>query len=249
MITTHDPAIDDCAAAVSNTFTGVFHMIETWRSAVEALATQTNGSMNTTHVDALVESLVVPHLSAPNALIIGAGFVASPGLLADSEWHLAWWLGHSNTFRMGTADPSIRRLYAVEDSAADNFRDYTTLEWWRVPASTRSPHITGPYVDYLCTDDYTLTLTVPVLIGDRLIGVTGADIYVNDIERLLLPHVRAIGRTATVVNSSGRVVVSTDSQRPTGSLLREYADGMLVSPSQTVLRCTDTNLSLVVDAP
>jgi hypothetical protein len=185
----------------------------------------------------------VPGLSAHDALIIGAGFVATPGFLADAGWHLAWWLGHSNTFGVGSADPSIRRLEAEEDPSSDNFRDYTTLEWWRVPASTGAPHITGPYVDYLCTDDYTLTLTMPARYGGAMIGVVGADLYVNDIERTLLPHVRAIG-AATVVNSSGRVVVSTDPHRPTGSLLRAV-DGH----RSTIIPCDATSLLLVLDAP
>ncbi|TFD48627.1 hypothetical protein E3T46_14390 [Cryobacterium sp. Hh11] len=35
-------------------------------------------------------------------------------------------------------------------------------------------HVTGPYVDYLCTDEYTLTLTLPVYRGGtELIAVVG----------------------------------------------------------------------------
>ena len=103
---------------------------------------------------------------------------------------------------------------------AESFRDYTTLEWWRVPSTHARPHITGPYVDYLCTDDYTLTLTMPVLHDGAMIGVVGADLYVNDIERALLPSVRSIGRAGDVVNASGRVVVVDRPHRPTGSVLR-----------------------------
>ncbi|HQA24233.1 MAG TPA: cache domain-containing protein, partial [Rhodoglobus sp.] len=109
------------------------------------------------------------------------------------------------------------------------------LEWWRVPAATGAPHITGPYVDYLCTDDYTLTLTVPVMYDGRMIGVAGADLYVNDIERTLLPHVRAIGSTATVVNASRRVVVSTDPHRPTGAILRPDDAAEQIACGQTSL--------------
>ena len=165
--------------------------------------------------------------------------VASPGFISDAHWHLAWWLGHANTFGMGSADPTLRRLEAEEDPTSESFRDYTTLEWWRVPAATLAPHITGPYVDYLCTDDYTLTLTMPVMHGARMIGVAGADLYVNDIERTLLPRVRAIGGTATIINASRRVVVSTDTHRPTGSILRADVAGASVP-------CGETSLQLVL---
>ena len=237
MSQTLSPMISDCLDAVSSTFSEVFARIDEWRVAIEALAVDNDGAVTVREVDDLTEALVLSSLSAANALTIGAGFVASPGFLVDSDYHLAWWLGHSNTFGVGSADPTLRRLEAEEDPSSEDFRDYTTLEWWRIPAATGARHITGPYVDYLCTDDYTLTLTVPVRHGEFMIGVVGADLYVNDIERALLPHVRAIGGPATVVNASGRVVVSTDPHRPTGSLLR--IDGPAIP-------CGDTSLGLVL---
>jgi len=237
MSETLSPTMRDCVDAVSSTFSSVFAQIDSWRIAIEGLAKDNDGAVAVREVDDLTESLVLASLSAERALTIGAGYVATPGFLADAGWHLAWWLGHANTFGVGSADPSVRRLEAEEDPVSENFRDYTTLEWWRVPASTGSRHITGPYVDYLCTDDYTLTLTVPARHHGAMIGMVGADLYVNDIERTLLPHVRAVGGPATVVNASGRVVVSTDPHRPTGSLLRTDA---------LAIACGDTSLRLVL---
>lgn len=223
MPTTMDAAIRECVDSVDRTFGAVFDRIRSWRTFLEAYVDQQDGAPGVDALDDVVESITVPELAVDGALVIGAGFVAAPGFLSDAEWHLAWWLGHANTFGVGTADPSIRRLLAEEDPNSESFRDYTTLEWWRVPTTTGAPHITGPYVDYLCTDDYTLTLTMPAYNGDRLIGVVGADLYVNDVERELLPRVRGLA-AATLVNASGRVVVSTDPHRPTGSLLRTGGD-------------------------
>lgn len=205
-----------CVDIVDRTFGDVFAQIEGWRTPVERVLT---GSPGVAALDDVVETLVVPELTREGALIIGAGFVARPGLLVDAPWHLAWWLGHANTFGItGPAKPELRRLVAIEDEDAESFRDYTTLEWWRVPATRDVPHITGPYVDYLCTDDYTLTLTVPAHVAGAFAGVVGADLYVNDIERVLLPAVRPAGSAASIINAAGRVVVSTD--HATGSLLR-----------------------------
>lgn len=235
MADTSDSAVRACVGAVDSTFGAVFDQIESWRTAIEGDVATHEGVMTVAEIDGLVEELVIPGLGAPGALIIGAGFVASPGFISDAEWHLAWWLGHGNTFGVGTADPALRRLEAEEDPASESFRDYTTLEWWRVPVSSGLPHITGPYVDYLCTDDYTLTLTIPVTHAGALIGVAGADIYVNDIERALLPHVRAIDGRATLVNASRRVVVSTDPHRPTGAILRQDGSGQEVPCGETSL--------------
>ena len=223
MPTTVDAAVRECVDAVDRTFGGLFEHIDAWRILLESYVDQQGDTLTVEALDSVVESMTVPELSVDGALMIGAGFVAAPGFLTDAPWHLAWWLGHANTFGVGSADPTIRRLLADEDPTSESFRDYTTLEWWRVPAATGAKHITGPYVDYLCTDDYTLTLTMPVHSGDRLAGVVGADLYVNEVERALLPHVRGLD-AATLVNASGRVVVSTDAHRPTGSLLRTAAD-------------------------
>jgi len=235
------PAADDCARAVGETFGDVFALIDDWRAAITAMIDGAPGGVLSADVDAEVERLVVPRLAEPGALVIGGGFVAAPGFLPDAEWHLAWWLGHSNTFGVGDGDSTVRRLEADENPASENFRDYTTLEWWRVPARTAAAHITGPYVDYLCTDDYTLTLTVPVRHGGAMVGLVGADLYVNDIERILLPRVRAIAGSATIVNGAGRIVVSTDPHRATGSLLRQES---LAGVEK--IQCGDSGLSLLV---
>lgn len=209
----------DAVEVVDTTFGDVFALIDGWRGRIEEHVAV--AAVDVAGIDELVETLVVPELTREGALIIGAGFVAQPGFIPDAPWHLAWWLGHANTFGVtGPAAPELRRLVAVEDEHSESFRDYTTLEWWRVPATTHEQHITGPYVDYLCTDDYTLTLTMPAFRAGEMIGVVGADLYVNDVERTLLPAVRGAGARAALVNASGRVVVASDSSRPTGSLIR-----------------------------
>ncbi|MBC7591182.1 MAG: hypothetical protein H7226_09100 [Salinibacterium sp.] len=214
-----DAPTDACIAAVSEVFTAILGRVTTWRNELLAAVEAHSPTRNT--LDALVESLVVPALSEPGAAIIGAGFVATPGYLPDAYWHLAWWLGEQNTLGLeaGATAPT-RRLATVTDPTSDQFRDYTNLEWWRVPERTGSPHITGPYVDYLCTDDYTLTVTIPVYSSGVLIGMVGVDSYVKNIESLLLPPLYRMGRPASVVNSSGRVVASSDPHRPPGSILR-----------------------------
>jgi hypothetical protein len=162
---------------------------------------------------AAIQPLALAQLRRDDELVIGSGLVAAPDLIADAPWHLAWW----------TTDASrrIEPLRVVSDPAQDGFRDYTVLEWWAVPRRTGHRHITGPYVDYLCTDAYTLTFTVPVHRPDgSMAAVVGSDVYVARAERFLLPVLRACGRPATVVNPSGRVVVSTYPGHATGSLIR-----------------------------
>lgn len=248
--------IDDCVEAVNAVFDAIFERIDAGRSATEHYVQLHGGVVTRAGIDAIVEEGVVRELSRDQAQVIGAGFVAAPGFIADAEWHLAWWLGNLNTFGVDSAAPGIRRLEAVEDPAQDSFRDYTSLEWWRAPADTGRRHITGPYVDYLCTDEYTLTLTMPVDYNGAMIGVSGADLYVEDVERALLPRLRAVGTRATLVNDSGRVLLSTDARLATGSLLRlpglaealrdtTVSHSSLLIDGHRVIGCGDTGLYLV----
>jgi hypothetical protein len=156
---------------------------------------------------AAVRPLALAQLRRADELVVGSGLVAAPDLIAD-------------------ADRRIAPLRVVSDPARDGFRDYTLLEWWTVPRRTGRRHITGPYVDYLCTDAYTLTFTVPVRRADgSMAAVVGSDVYVARAERFLLPALRALGRPATVVNPAGRVVVSTHPGHATGSLVRATPAG------------------------
>jgi hypothetical protein len=169
---------------------------------------------------AAVEPLAKAQLTRPDSLVVGSGLIAHPDLIADAPWHLAWWTA-------GT-DGRITPLRVESDPARDGFRDYTVLEWWAVPRRTGRRHITGPYVDYLCTDAYTLTFTVPVHRPDgSMAAMVGSDVYVARAERLLLPSLRAGGRLATVANASGRVVVSTFTAHVAGSLVRVKPAGWL----------------------
>ncbi|HEY8589656.1 MAG TPA: hypothetical protein VIL55_08905 [Naasia sp.] len=204
------------ADAVGAVFAEVLTRLERWREALAAAEFDRSARL-----DAVVEALVAPALAERSTLLVGAGFIAAPGVLDDVDLHLAWWLGKYNTLGLTAAEPAVRRLRSVDDPESEDFHDYTFMEWWRVPAETRIAHLTGPYVDYLCTDDYTVTLTVPVEREGRLLGLVGADLYVRDVEAVLLPALTPDSGVLTLINRSGRVIVSSDPHLPTGVVLRD----------------------------
>lgn len=273
MTVTVDLSAEHIARRIASTIDPVFAMIDGWRDVVEAeLAGRHTGALSgspeprAATLDPVIAALVSVELERPGSLITGAGFVAAPGFLADAPWHLAWWLSGSNTFGMGPDGASaLRRLDAVSDPDSEQFRDYTTLEWWRIPARTGTRHLTGPYVDYLCTDDYTVTITTPVRVAGEMAGLVGTDLYVARLEQVLLPVIRESGHPCTLVNASGRIVASTDARRATGALLRlegladaltplrEEADAATVTDAAalpggaTLVPCGDTSLALVLE--
>lgn len=174
-----------------------------------------------------VATRVHPALTDPDGRVQGAGFVAAVDALADSRWWLEWFM---------LSNGSAERLLVDTDPRGENFYDYESLPWYDVPHTTGRRHITGPYVDYLCTDDYTLTFTVPVLAGERFVGVAGADVRVFTFEKAVLPCLRATRRTVAIVNDQGRVVLSNSARHVSGTLLRSP------SPSYPI---DDLPLSLV----
>ena len=145
--------------------------------------------------------------------ITGAGFVAAVGYLDDTRWWLEWFARGDGT----RAD----RLASETNPQAPGFYDYEFLPWYVVPRDTGRRHVTGPYVDYLCTDDYTLTFTVPVVVGGTFAGVAGADVKVDTAETLLMPPLRAAGRRLAVVNAHGRIVASNSGRHVCGDLLAD----------------------------
>jgi len=212
--------LDDCASLVVATFETVFGALGRARDAFATTLAGLAHPITRAALDDSVRALAQAELSAGAQLVIGAGFVATPGFVDDAAWHLAWWVRQAGDPLVQRLPP--RQLAVVEDPESEFFRDYTRLEWWRGVASGEASHITGPYVDYLCTDEFILTLTMPVLdASGAQPGVAGVDVTVSALEARFLPTFARLGERVTLVNAASRVVLSTDPTIAAGVLLRE----------------------------
>ncbi len=252
------------AQEVGAAFGEVFRTVDDWGAEIRrTLEAPGQAPPTAKRLDPIVGDLAIPQL-LDDGLITGAGFVSAPGFLGDAAWHLAWWLRRLEIPAERGPDAALRRLATVDDPEAEQFRDYTTLEWWKVPATTGRRHVTGPYVDYLCTDDYTVTITALVGEVGTPSGVVGADVHVSRMERALMPVLRSVPGAVTIVSHAGRVIISNETRRAPGSLLRipgvsealadllaEDPEGgrgagvELDLPDAKVLRCGDAPLGLV----
>jgi hypothetical protein len=155
---------------------------------------------------------------------------------------------------MESRNGSPTRLVAQLDPTRDRFYDYTELPWFAVPAGTGRRHITGPYVDYVCSDEYALTFTEPVFDDGTFVGVAGADVFVSRYESLTLPPLRSLQTAAALVNTQGRVIVSNTARLVTGSLVRQPdvasffagGDATLEQQGLSLQRCGDVPIVLLV---
>jgi hypothetical protein len=150
-------------------------------------------------------------VAALGGLITGAGVITTP--LADDRSGLEWW--------MDSRPEGRTRLELDLDPASDTFVDVSRQAWFAVPRTTGRRHVTGPYVDYVCAEQYTLTFTVPLTVRGAFAGIAGADVFVGDLERALRPALRAVGASVALVNTQGRVIAGNTAHHITGSLVRE----------------------------
>jgi hypothetical protein len=165
---------------------------------------------------AALRPLVAGLLREHAGLAAGAGVVLAPQTLADAPRCIEWWW----------ADRSARvvPLEVDLDPESAEFYDYTTTEWYREPERTGAPTLAGPYVDFICTHEYTFTLAAPVRHGGRFIGVAAADILATQVERLVLPGLCGLGlsgpgQAAVLTSGHGRVIASTSASLPPGAAL------------------------------
>jgi hypothetical protein len=183
-----------CAAAVSAYFSALFASLDA--IAAEAVATFAGAEpVTATVLGQALQPVTGAALGAHP--IVGGGFVAAPGVLADRDLFLAWWQGEDRTLLAERGVPIGHHVF-----------DYTRHEWFQVPLTSGQPHVTGPYVDYVCTDEYVLTATAPVLVGGRMVGVVGGDTLLETFEGLMAEPLR--GGDAVLVNGHDRCVVAAD---------------------------------------
>lgn len=162
-----------------------------------------------------VERVVRRRLGEREEVVHGGGVVAAPGVLTDAPWWLEWFAWDAGV---------VQRLVSDTDPTGAHFFDYTLMPWFAGPRDRPSPAgtVTGPYVDYLCTDDYTITFTQAVRRPDgSFAGVAGVDVRVLAVEDAFLAELRATGRLLVLVNTLGRVVVSTSARMLSGGLVHE----------------------------
>ncbi|HNI69696.1 MAG TPA: cache domain-containing protein [Marmoricola sp.] len=209
--------VTKCAQAVEELFHPLIQTL--WESGAE-IAPLFDQPSSSADLLAISRPFALEILSSPHT--VGAGFVATPGLLTDETFLLAWWQGDDKE--------RIPESIALVQST-----DYSRQEWFRTPQRTHASHVTGPYIDYVCTDEFMLTVTVPVERNDQMLGVMGADILAETVERILLDQFQQSG--ATLANHHGRVVLSADP--------RVFA-GEPISPDQYDVQIPCADLPLTV---
>lgn len=183
----------------------VFAILDAWSRDLTAQLTDLSGQwpLSDAHVASLVEARSLEILDEERIPFYGAGFCASDRVVAEGN-PLAWWQGPERK-------PLTSSLFGVGPGAVDLRR----LEWYRVPETTGNTVVAGPFVDYLCSNEVTLTASKPLTVHGAFAGVLCLDVLVSEFETEFLPKFTS-GSLVTVMNDLRRVVVSTDVTLLTG---------------------------------
>ncbi|MDP9028180.1 MAG: cache domain-containing protein, partial [Actinomycetota bacterium] len=147
-----------------------------------------------------INSELIRALSAHSRAACGLGLVLAPGLVDGCARWLQWY------WKSPGRPPT--RLRANLDPNDPDFYDYTLAPWYRRPFDTDEPAITGPYVDFICSNEYVFTLAVPISARGRYVGIAGADVRAAHIERLLTPALSAAPMPTVVASREGRIIAS-----------------------------------------
>lgn len=196
---------DDLISTVTSRVSGA-------RDAVTAALT--NGS--TLHTDvadvdwSTLDDACRTGLSSAPDVIQGMGFVADPSLFSSEPYFLSWWV----------VDDRRRIVPAVHDTdpSHESFYEYSDLDWFAGPKAGRASVVSGPCVDYGCTNDYTLTVAAAALAGGRFVGVAGADVPVSLVERFLHSALRVVPAPCLLVNAERRIIASNCATMPPGAI-------------------------------
>jgi hypothetical protein len=205
------------AGELNALITGIEELAARWAQDTTAWLGGT-GKITGTAVDKFIRPAVAAMLHEPGSRLAGAGFVATAGLLGPERSYMAWWQGED-----------LERVDALANFSPQSLSRYVKAEWFRVPVATGEPHVTGPYIDLLCTDEYVLTFTHPVFRNGEVAGVVGLDVTAQILERAGLAALRSIGPGAVLVNAGGRSIISASPSMDAGDMVNP-AEGAAILP-------------------
>lgn len=147
-----------------------------------------------------------------NEYCSGAGFASYLSSYHHKQpyWLLEWW------FKGNASQPNE----ALELNQTTQQRlDFSTFYWFKQSLSLQRPYLYGPYVDYICTANYTLTAASPVVVAGENIGVAAMDVLVGTLETELLTILCQSDKGWIITNSERRIIVSNLATYRVGMLL------------------------------
>jgi hypothetical protein len=145
--------------------------------------------------------------------LAGAGYAVAYEGSGDPP-AMVWWVHRGESV--------AERTHSV-DSESETFYDYASLRWFRTAVVSGGPTLSGPFIDTWGSDDYTVTVSLPVPGPSGPRGVVAVDVDVRRLIESLTADLQRMTTPVALVNESDRVVVSTLPSLSTGLPIRSRA--------------------------
>lgn len=201
--------MDVLASGVSQILEAPYRRLESL-AAIVAESHPTDGGWTERQLAPVAEAAVA--MLAEDPITAGFGYVATPGDVDGRERFMAWWQRSGN---------HISRLRLNFDPTSIDVYDYLQMEWFQLARDGRRRVAYGPYVDYSGAGLYIVTATVPVLVDHRFVGVVGADLVVDELERRMVAVLQTVPNEAVVVSGERRVIAANTPRWVVGARLPE----------------------------
>jgi hypothetical protein len=212
------------------------HFARTRRLAELVVALAASGPLTESRLPSL-RGEVAGWLTGTDAAV-GYGFIAAPDVVEGWQRYLCW-------FQLG--ERGVRRLQLNLDPEDVNIYDYLDMDWFSKSRDERRPVVYGPWVDYMGSQQFVLTCTVPVVHDDTFLGIAGADLVVSRLETELIPVLKRIDADVVLVNENRQLVMSNSARWIPGGRLRVHplrdGTGDFVATAELV---SGTGLALAV---
>jgi hypothetical protein len=158
-----------------------------------------------------LESVCRAVLLDSSPLVQGVGFNAAEDLLADYQYRVFFWYRDSAG--------GIAELFPTTTPGSQQAYEYHELDWFSAAREAAGLVGGGPFVDYGGSNQYTLTLALPVSIGTTFKGVVSSDVSFASLESTLSPTITQAAGPLALVNEDDRIVVSNRAHLTAGAIL------------------------------
>jgi hypothetical protein len=211
-VTTPEETADELCSALTALAEPMYQTLdEIAARVVEVAATAPGGRLSEPLLQPVTD-LVVPVVDA-EPVVAGMGYVADVGAVDGQERYMLWW--------QRSPVGRVARLRLNFDPSSVDVYDYLEMEWFRLARAGRRRVVYGPYVDYSGSELYIVTMTVPVVVAGKFVGVAGVDLVVNELERRMVSLIHAARLEVLLVTAERRVLAANTPRWFVGDRLPE----------------------------
>lgn len=130
----------------------------------------------------------------------GAGVVFDVDRIAANDQQLQW---------LVRGDHGYEPYGFVNDQGSPEFYDFMQLPWFAIPKSEKRAAFAGPILDFLGVDEFIITCSTPVIIGNRFAAAATVDLEVRAVERTFHRLARQLSDDVALTNSEGRIICAS----------------------------------------